>query len=152
MWAGGGAKSREAKRPKKHQGVRGTGGAHSKHVRHGGDAGRVEAQRLVERARVLPSQKEGILGRRHVGRLKGASVWAGCNARREAGEGRASEGEQGVQGSGGTHIKHVLHGGDAGCVEAQRLVERRRTLSSKEGRRGRPHTGWEARACGRVAV
>ena len=49
------------------QGVRGTGGAHVEHDFHGGDIGRVEAQRLVERRRVLPSRKEGIQGRRRVG-------------------------------------------------------------------------------------
>ena len=35
-------------------------GAHLKHVRHVRDAGRVEAQRLVERIRALPSAKAGI--------------------------------------------------------------------------------------------
>ena len=35
----------------------GTRGAHPKHVVHGCDAGRVEAQRLVERRRALPRQK-----------------------------------------------------------------------------------------------
>ena len=34
---------------------RGTHGAHLKHVRHACDAGRVEAQRLVERGRSLAS-------------------------------------------------------------------------------------------------
>ena len=33
--------------------VRGTGRARLKHARHGGDAGRVETQRLVERSRIL---------------------------------------------------------------------------------------------------
>ena len=35
----------------------GTRGAHVKHARHGSDAGRVEAQRLVERGCTLPSRK-----------------------------------------------------------------------------------------------
>ena len=35
-------------------GGRARGGAHEEHVVHGCDAGRVEAQRLVERRRVLP--------------------------------------------------------------------------------------------------
>ena len=35
-----------------------TGGAHDEHEAHGLDAGRVEAQRLVERRRLLPSRKE----------------------------------------------------------------------------------------------
>ena len=36
------------------------GGAHVEHAAHGCDAGRVEAQRLVERRGLLPSRKEGI--------------------------------------------------------------------------------------------
>ena len=36
---------------------KGTRGAHPKHVAHACDAGRVEAQRLVERRRLLPSRK-----------------------------------------------------------------------------------------------
>eukprot|EP00964_Phaeocystis_antarctica_P057080 scaffold33736_cov50-Phaeocystis_antarctica.AAC.4 len=35
-------------------------GAHVEHVEHGCDLGRVEAERLVERRRVLPSRKEGV--------------------------------------------------------------------------------------------
>eukprot|EP00964_Phaeocystis_antarctica_P038779 scaffold22176_cov50-Phaeocystis_antarctica.AAC.4 len=35
-------------------------GAHPEHPEHVRDAGRVEAQRLVERRRVLPSRKEGV--------------------------------------------------------------------------------------------
>ena len=35
-------------------------GAHRKHSFQGRDLGRVEAQRLIERLRLLPSQKEGI--------------------------------------------------------------------------------------------
>ena len=35
-------------------------GAHGEHVVHGCDAGRVEAERLVERRRVLRSRKEGV--------------------------------------------------------------------------------------------
>ena len=41
------------------------GGARLKHVAHVRDAGRVEAERLVERRRTLPSRKEGIC---HAGR------------------------------------------------------------------------------------
>ena len=74
-------KERAGEGPKGDQGVRGTGGAHPKHGPHGGDVGRVEAQRLVELRRVLPSQKEGIQGRRKERGLGGASVWAGCRAR-----------------------------------------------------------------------
>eukprot|EP00964_Phaeocystis_antarctica_P013181 scaffold7220_cov45-Phaeocystis_antarctica.AAC.2 len=35
-------------------------GAHVEHVAHVRDAGRVEAQRLVERRRFLPSRKAGV--------------------------------------------------------------------------------------------
>eukprot|EP00964_Phaeocystis_antarctica_P059251 scaffold35177_cov64-Phaeocystis_antarctica.AAC.2 len=35
-------------------------GAHVEHVVHGCDTRRVEAQRLVERRRFLPSRKEGV--------------------------------------------------------------------------------------------
>ena len=42
--------------------ARGTRGAHHKHVPHVCDAGRVEAQRLVEHRRALPSKKGSIRG------------------------------------------------------------------------------------------
>ena len=58
---------------------RGTRGAHKKHGVHGCDAGRVEAQRLVERRRFLPSRKEGIGGGRHASREAGRA-WGGCGA------------------------------------------------------------------------
>ena len=90
--------------------------------------------------------------------FKAGGVWAGRRERvgwwrckEWAGEG--PKGDQGVRGTGGAHIKHGLHGGDAGRVEAQRLVERRRPLPSrKEGIQGRRRVGWEARACGLIAV
>jgi hypothetical protein len=41
-------------------GVQGTRGAHVEHEVHASDLRRVEAQRLVERQRVLPSRKEGM--------------------------------------------------------------------------------------------
>ena len=56
-------------------------------------------------------------GRVWAGRRKRAGRWR-CKER--AGEG--PKGDQGVRGTGGAHIKHVLHGGDAGRVEAQWLV------------------------------
>jgi len=40
---------------------------HVKHVRHARDFGRVETQRLVERRRILPSPKGGMLRGRHAG-------------------------------------------------------------------------------------
>eukprot|EP00964_Phaeocystis_antarctica_P159863 scaffold131082_cov48-Phaeocystis_antarctica.AAC.2 len=39
-------------------GPQGTRGTHGEHAAHASDAGRVEAQRLVERRRALPSRKE----------------------------------------------------------------------------------------------
>ena len=90
--------------------------------------------------------------------FKAGDVWAGRRERvgwlrckERAGEG--PKGDHEVRGTGRAHIKHGLHGGDAGRVEAQRLVERRRALPSrKEGIQGRRHVGREARACGLVAV
>ena len=41
-------------------GGQGTRGAHHEHAAHGRDLGRVEAERLVERIRALPSQKAGM--------------------------------------------------------------------------------------------
>ena len=52
----------------------GTRGAHEKHVLHACDAGRVEAQRLVERRRFLPSGK-GSLGRGATCRPGGGVGW-----------------------------------------------------------------------------
>eukprot|EP00964_Phaeocystis_antarctica_P076118 scaffold47039_cov54-Phaeocystis_antarctica.AAC.3 len=44
-----------------------TGRAHPEHVLHGCDLGRVEAQRLVEHRRALPSRKEGARCRERCG-------------------------------------------------------------------------------------
>ena len=41
-------------------GGQGTRGAHGEHAGHGRDLGRVEAERLVERRRELPSRKAGM--------------------------------------------------------------------------------------------
>ena len=41
-------------------GGQGTRGAHEEHAAHGRDLGRVEAERLVERGRFLPSEKAGM--------------------------------------------------------------------------------------------
>ena len=96
-------------------------GTHLKHVFHAFDGGEVEAQRLVELLRALPSRKEG-------------EVWAG---RREGG-GRGG-GASGMKGRArlevrdeGTHRKHLFHACDAGRVEAQRLVELPRVLPSRK--------------------
>ena len=49
------------------QGGQGTRGAHVEHVDHGRDLGRVEAERLVERRRGLPSRKAGMRCRKKYG-------------------------------------------------------------------------------------
>ena len=57
-------------------------GAHGEHVVHGCDAGRVEAERLVERRRVLRSRKEGVrCGARYTGRPD-SRLWARARAER----------------------------------------------------------------------
>ena len=107
-------------------GAEGTGGAHKEHGVHVRDLGRVEAQRLVERHRVLPSRKEGIRdeARCGPGGMRawggGASGMHGCMARLKVGG----------QGTGGAHKEHGVHVRDAGRVEAQRLIERLRLLPS----------------------
>ena len=55
-------------------------GAHLEHEAHVRDAGRVEAEQLVERRRVLPSRKEGraMPGEVWAG---GGRAWAGGSAR-----------------------------------------------------------------------
>ena len=57
--AGGGSDSR--------LGRQGTRGAHVEHTNHARDAGRVDAERLVERNRVLLGQMQGI--------RSGAKMW-----------------------------------------------------------------------------
>ena len=58
------------------QGTRGANVEHAVHVR---DAGRVKAQRLVERRRVLPSRKEGLRCGARCG-LGGGRAWGGDGA------------------------------------------------------------------------
>ena len=138
-------------------GAEGTGGAHKEHGVHVRDLGRVEAQRLVERRRVLPSRKEGM--RCGVKCGPGERAWGGGGASGMHG-GRARLKAAG-QGTRGAHPEHAVHGRDLGRVESQRLVERRRVLPSrKEGMRcgakcgpadgrGRPgHARSARRTCG----
>ena len=113
-------------------GSRARGGAHVEHAVHGCDAGGVDAQRLVERRRGLPRVK-----RRAYSVVRGAEY-------REVGGGRRQRCTRGVQGRtrlqigsrarGGAHADHLVHGCDAGGVEAQRLVEHRRALPRVERR------------------
>ena len=71
----------------------GTRGAHTKHFLHGRDAGRVEAQRLVERLRFLPSRKEGDTVRGKVrGEVRAGSLEGGGVQRRKQ---RARQGPNG---------------------------------------------------------
>ena len=110
---------------------RGTCGAHHKHVLHGCDAGRVEAEQLVERRRGLPSRK-GSIGRGATCGPGGGRAW-GAAAAAQAGRWEDPTVEAAGKGTRGAHPKHGLHGCDAGRVEAQRLVERRRLLPSRKG-------------------
>jgi hypothetical protein len=85
-WARRRRKQRAGRGPKCGGGWQGTRGAHAKHVLHGRDAGRVPAQRLVERRRVLPSRKgrHKKSGDRRAGRREGvgaAAAQAGCRQR-----------------------------------------------------------------------
>ena len=76
--------------PRGDQGVRGTGGAHKKHELRARDAGRVEAQRLVEVRRELPSPKEGVRGWRHAGwEARAYGLVAVQGAGRRGSEGRS---------------------------------------------------------------
>ena len=117
------------------------GGAHHEHVLHVCDAGRVEAQRLVKRGRVLPSRNEGVMMRAG-GEVRGARgervVQCICVMQRR---------EQRAQGTrGGAHGEHAAHVFDARRVEAQRPVEGRCALPSRnEGMtmRGRGACGAE---------
>eukprot|EP00964_Phaeocystis_antarctica_P130451 scaffold94312_cov54-Phaeocystis_antarctica.AAC.2 len=144
-WAGGSARAACTARGPGCEGWGGLGhvrGAHVEHGVHGCDAGRVEAQRLVERRRALPSQKEGVRCRARCGPGAGRA-WAGGSARAACtARGPGCEGWGGLGHVRGAHVEHLLHGCDAGRVEAQRLVERRRVLPSrKEGVRCRARCG-----------
>ena len=90
-----------------------TSRTYQEHVVHVYDSGGVESQRLVERARALP-------------RVKQRSYDAGTRC----GPGGLGD----AQGTGGAYVEHVAHACEAGGVEVQRLVERRRVLPSQEKR------------------
>ena len=96
---------------------RARGGAHSEHVAHVRDAGGVEAQRLVERMRVLPRVKRRAYGARRGIRVGGQQAVDDRGASSAQGRGSTADWEQ------GTHGEHDEHACDAGRVEAQRLVE-----------------------------
>jgi len=116
----------------------GTRGAHLEHPAHVRDLGRIEAaKRLVERFRVLPSQRERAYeaergtGR---GRWKGEGTLVAAH-KRCARRGGADSRLVGGQGASGAHLEHPGHVRDLGGVEAaERLVERRRGLPSRNER------------------
>ena len=112
-------------------GGQGTRGAHIEHVAHGCDAGRVEAQRLVERRRALPSQQRACEEARMQGeaRTGDGRVWGDVRRQVACKESQAGDGGQGTRGA---HIEHVAHVCDAGRVEAQRLVELISVLPSRK--------------------
>jgi len=131
-------------------GGQGTRGAHQEHVAHGRDLGGVKAQRLVKRARVLPSRREGhaMRGEVRAGRREGMRR----RRRKRHARGKARLKAVGGQGTRGAHVEHVVHVRDLGGVKAQRLVEGVRALPSR--REGHAMRGEVARreAGGREAV
>ena len=100
----------------------GTRGAHVEHVVHGCDAGRVEAERMVERKRALRSQMQGIRSGSRCG-AGGERVWERLR-RKLRGRGGADLKAGGAESTRGAHVEHAGHVRDTGRVEAQRLVER----------------------------
>ena len=118
---------------------RARGAAHPEHVDHVGDAGRVEAERLVERIRALPSVSHGRAKR------GGRGIRCGEGQTGQGGEYGAKRGGRGLRGArrrearggrsavhtrsvrrerergGAAHVKHIAHVRDAGRVEVQRL-------------------------------
>ena len=122
----------------------GTRGAHFEHAAHGCDARRVEAERLVERRRVLPSRKAGM--------RRGTRYGPGGVRASDMHEERVRLKALGAQGMRGAHGEHLAHVRDLGRVEAERLVERRRGLPSRKagmrcGKRysAREGIGWRRR-------
>ena len=85
------------------------------HGRHCCDSARVEAQKLVECSRVLPSENEGVRGRL---KLCVCALRARCST---------AEG----QGTRVAYVEHVPHVCDARRVENQRFVKRPCDLPSR---------------------
>jgi hypothetical protein len=106
----------------------GTRGALLEHAAHVRDLGGVEAHRLIERRRGLPSRREGhaMRGEVRAGRREGV----GRRRRKRHAQGRPDSRREG-QGTRGAHVEHAGHVRDLGSVKAQRLVERARVLPSR---------------------
>jgi hypothetical protein len=119
-------------------------GAHVEHEVHGRDAGGVEAQRLVEGRRVLPSRREGMRCGGERWKPGGGRAWGGGGTQAARTRGKGPTQGSGAKGTRGAHAKHPAHGRDAGGVKAQRLVEGRRFLPSR--REGMRCAGGEVRA------
>ena len=134
VWHSGGAKAAcvHTRRLRlKRLGGTGTRGAHPEHVAHGCDAGRVEAQRLVEGRRALPSRKGGHT---RCGPRCGPGGAGGRAAQRRCKNGMCVHAEAlFLRLTRRAHPEHDLHVRDAGRVEAQRLVESKRLLPSRKG-------------------
>ena len=112
-------------------GGQGTRGAHAEHDAHVRDLGGVEAQRLVERRRFLPSRREGHAMRARARCALGSRRACGAAAAQAACTGEARLKAVGGQGTRGAHVEHVVHARDLGGVKAQRLVELVRFLPSR---------------------
>jgi len=115
----------------KRLGAKGTRGAHREHAQHGVDAGGVEAQRLVEGRRGLPSRRERGHMRCGEGEVRAGRrgrAWGVVAAHKRHARGWPDPRLGGMRGA---HVEHVAYVRDAGGVEAQRLVEGRRALPSR---------------------
>ena len=126
---------------------------HLEHAAHGRDAGGVQAQRLVEGRRELPSRREGMRcgGERcEPGGGRACGVVAAHKRQGMHGE-KARLKAWGPRARRGAHLEDVAHVSDAGGVKAQRLVEGRRALPSRrEGMRCRGERGASREAGGPV--
>ena len=103
----GGACSVQGKVPTGGVVAQGTRGAHVEHAVHGHDLGRVEAERLVELRRALPSRKAGMRCGKRCG--PGGMRALGVAATQSACAGRARLKAVGAQGTRGAHGEHALH-------------------------------------------
>ena len=146
VWSSGGGAGSVQGKPNCGGCWQGTRGAHVKHGLHGCDAGRIEAQRLVERRRRLPRRK-GSIGRGATCGSGGERAWGGGGASSAQGGPNCGGCWQGTRGA---HLEHGVHGCDSRGVEAQRLVERRCALPRRKGSIGRGATCGPGggRACG----